>query len=111
MVSSVFMLTKTTILYDLMYNSATEARKLFSASTLTYVLAVLPLYLSSIVFKVGSISVFCMFFGWWTLFILLPLAFTFFVITSAMKFTMRDGVVLSLMNLFVVSFLLFNSLS
>ena len=103
MVFSVFMLAKTTILYDLMYNRATEGRKLFSINTLKYVLAVLPLYLTSIVFKVGSISLFCMFFGPWTPVILLPLAFTFFVIASTMGFNIRDSVILSLMNLSVVS--------
>ena len=103
MVFSFFMLAKTTILYDLMYNRATEERKLFSINTLKYVLAVLPLYLTSIVFKVGSISLFCMFFGIGTLVILLPLVFTFFVIASTMGFSIRDSVILSFMNLSVVS--------
>ena len=117
---SMVMLAKTTIFYDLMYNSTEVDRRRHKRplmKTAKYLLAVLPLYVTSAIFKVsivsinlifviiskvGSMSIFAMYFGIWTGLMLGPLTIVFFVVTRKLGFDITNGVILSLTNLSVV---------
>ena len=56
----------------------------------------------SAIFEVGSIAIFCMFYGYWTGLMLGPLTIVFFVVTRGLGFDITNGVILSLTNLSVV---------
>ena len=101
---SLFMLAKTTIVYDMMYNSSgTGIGNRSFSQTVKYLLAISPLYVSSVIFKAGSIA---------TFFVNEPtgatvgLSLYFFALLlitlKVFKFRPVDGIVLSLTNLTVV---------
>ena len=56
------MMAKTTVMYDMLYNETFTGKRSIS-QTVMYVLAILPLYVSSVIFKTGSIAIFFMSFG------------------------------------------------
>ena len=87
------MLAKTTITYDLMANSFTWKKKV----------SLVPLHLTSAIFKVGSITVFFLFFGLKTCGALLVIAIVLLLVTQKLGFDFGDGVVLALTNMTVVS--------
>ena len=99
------MLAKTTTVYDMMYNSTgTGIGKRTFSQTVKYLLAVLPLYVSSVIFKAGSIVTF---FVNWPIGSAVGLSLYFLVLLliplKVFKFRPVDGIVLSLTNLTVVS--------
>ena len=104
---SLIMLAKTTIMYDMMYNETGNGKRSFS-QTMKYLLAILPLYISSVIFKTGSISLFTIFFGFYTTVGLGVIFLVLLLITKKMGFCTSDGIVLALTNLTVVSFSFFN---
>ena len=102
---SLFMLAKTTIVYDMMYNSTgTGIGKRSFSQTAKYLLAIMPLYVSSVIFKAGSIATF---FVNWPIGSAVGLCLYFLVLLlitlKVFKFRPVDGIVLSLTNLTVVS--------
>ena len=56
------MMAKTTVMYDILYNETGTGIRSIS-QTVMYVLAILPLYVSSVIFKTGSTAIFFMSFG------------------------------------------------
>ena len=68
---SMFMLAKTTVMYDLM-----GSHKKFK-NTLMYLLIHIPMYLGSGYFRLGSLTLSCIFFGYWTI---LPVVVLFFIL-------------------------------
>ena len=99
---SLIMLAKTTVVYDMMYNETGTGNRTFG-QTSKYLLAILPLYATSAVFKAGSIALFCIFFGFYTSVLILLLFLVLLLITHRMGFNFSDGLILSLTNLIVVS--------
>ena len=99
---SLLMLAKTTVMYDMMYNENGTGKRSIS-QTIKYLLAILPLYISSVVFKAGSISIFFMFFGFYAIVGLGMIWLVLLFVTFNMGFTLSDGMILSLTNLTVVS--------
>ena len=99
---SVINISKTAILYDIsMYN--TEPGKLSVKEMIFHLVRVLPLYLSSTYFKVGTISLLCIYLKFWTV---IPVAANFFILLAVAKFIMQfsvaDSVHLSITNIVVV---------
>lgn len=96
---SMVMLAKTTIMYDLM-----GTKKSSSIITVVYLLAHLPMYLCSGYFRLGTITLSCIFFGYWTILpIFLLFCFLFHQASQEMFFSRGDSAILALSNLFVVS--------
>ena len=99
---SVINISKTAILYDIsMYN--TEPGKLSVKEMIFHLVRVLPIYLSSTYFKVGTISLLCIYLKFWTV---IPVAANFFILFAVAKFIMQfsvaDSVHLSITNIVVV---------
>ena len=96
---SLVMVVKTTIMYDLM--SETERKFI---NTFQYLVIHLPIYLFSGYFRLGAITLSCIFFSYWTV---LPVVVLFFFLyqhaNNEMQFSHADSGVLALSNLFVVS--------
>ena len=99
---SLIMIAKTTIIYDMMYNETGTGNRTIG-QTAKYLLAILPLYASSVIFKAGSIALFCIFLGFYTAVVITILFLVLLLITQRMGFNFSDGLILSLMNLIVVS--------
>ena len=95
---SIVMLSKTTIMYDLM---GTERTVMI---TVVYLLTHLPMYLCSGYFRLGTITLSCIFFGYWAILpIFLLFCFLFHEASQEMLFSRGDSAVLAVSNLFVVS--------
>ena len=99
---SLVMMAKTTVMYDMLYNETGTGKRSIS-QTVMYVLAILPLYVSSVIFKTGSIAIFFMFFGFYAIFGLAVIWLVLLFVTLKMGFSLSDGPILSLTNLLVVS--------
>ena len=98
---SMIMLAKTTVMYDMMYNQRGTGTRSFR-QTIKYLIAILPLYISSVAFKAGSIAIFCMFMGFYAMVGLGLMSLALLFITFKMGFSLSDGIILSLTNLTVV---------
>ena len=98
---SMIMLAKTTVTYDMMYNQSGTGTRSFR-QTIKYLIAILPLYISSVAFKAGSIAIFCMFMGFYAIGVLGLIFLVLRFITYKMGFSSSDGIILSLTNLTVV---------
>ena len=70
--------------------------------TLMQCLSLVPLYMTSAIFKVGTITVFFLFFSFYTFGCLLSTAITLLVVTQIMGFDFGDGMILALSNLIMV---------
>ena len=103
---SLVMMAKTTVMYDMLYNETGTGKRSIS-QTVMYVLAILPLYVSSVIFKTGSIAIFFMFFGFYAIFGLAVIWLVLLFVTLKMGFSLSDGPILSLTNLLVVSIFFF----
>ena len=99
---SLVIMAKTTVMYDMLYNETGTGKRSIS-QTVMYVLAILPLYVSSVIFKTGSIAIFFMFFGFYAIFGLAVIWLVLLFVTLKMGFSLSDGPILSLTNLLVVS--------
>ena len=98
---SLVSIAKTAIMYDfLMYSG--DLKHLDLKKMLKYLSSVLPLYLSSSYFKIGSISLICIYLKYWAF---LPFSLLFaavFMSAIVMRFSFLDSFVLGITNLTVV---------
>ena len=87
----------------MMYNETGTGQRSIG-QTLKYLIAILPLYVSSAIFKAGSIAIFFIFFGGFAYVGLGVIFVGLLLITLRMQFSIGDGVILALSNLTVVNY-------
>ena len=98
------MLTKTTTEFELMEDSDPDERSNLSCKTkVMYLLIQIPIYACSAYFRLGSFSLSCVFFGYWTIIPMLLLLVIYVSIAACQSIDKVGGTILVFSNMSVVS--------